>query len=257
MTKNERARIRQATAEAVTGLTPETMGNAVDRLCAIVLPDGKAEPNRAGLRISRDVILEVASTLAKRVRNREKLDILIGSLWETGVPEARALAAYGIAPLLPAEDEEGELRKVQRIRSYLLDSKARGVGEALAVTVSREVEGGRGGTWMQTVTAWTEEGDPRLRSFGPDLYAHLFGRGESPEKLFDALKVAGRLMGDSDPVVQGSVRNLLMSSTRKHSPAIGRFLTKYEGDERKDVQKLVRDIQKKVEERGKEIRLEL
>ncbi len=257
MTKKERAGIRQATGESVTGLTPDNMNEAVERLCAIVIPNAEAAPNRAGLRVSRDIVHEVASTLAKRVRNREKLDLLVDMLWKTGLPEARALAAYGIAPILPAEDEEGELQKVQRIRSYLLESKSKGVGEALAVTVSREVEGGRGATWMQTVTAWTGESDPRLRSFGADMYAHLFGRGESPEKLFDALKVAGKLMGDSDPAVQGSVRNLLMSSTRKHSPAIGRFLTKYDEDERLEVQKLVREIQKKVEERRKEIQLEL
>jgi len=257
VTRAERARIRQGTAEAVTGLKPETMGEAVRLLGTIVLPDAKAAPNRAGLRVSRDVIHEVASTLAKRVRNREKLDQLVESLWATGQAEMRALAAYGILPLLPAEDEAGEQLKVARVRAYLLDCKCRAVGEALADSVSREVEGGRGTSWMQAVSAWSDEGDPRLRSFGPDMYAHLFSRGESPEKLFDALKVADRLIGDEDPAVHGSVRNLLLTSTRKHSPAIGRFLSKYEADERTEVETLVRDVGRKVEERSEEIRLEI
>lgn len=257
MTKEERARIRQATAEAVTGLTPETMGDAVRRLSTVVLPDPKAEPNRAGLRVARDVVQEAAVTLGRRLRNREKLDEVVRSLWASGVPEARALSAYGVAPLLPAGDEEGERLAVERIRACLLESKRPGVGDALADTVSREVEGGRGTCWMQAAAVWAEEGDVRLRSFGPDMYAHLFGRGESPEKLFDALKVAEKLMGDPDPSVRASVRSLLLSSTKKHAPAVGRFLSKYEGDDRPDVRGLVEEMRKKVEERGKEIELEL
>ncbi len=257
MTKEERLRVRRVVAEAVTGLTPETTASAAARLSRVVLPDPKAQPNRSGLRTTRDVIQEAAATLCRRVRNRSKLEALLDEMWRSSAAEMQAAVAYASVSILAAEDEEGEAVSVERVRRSVTETASSGVAEAFADTVSREVEMGRGDCWMRAVAAWADDGDPRLRRFGPDVYASLFGRGASPEKLFDALQLARKLIADEDDAVRGSVRNLLFTAVRKHAPAVGRFLKRFDGDDRPEVTSLVEEVTKRLERDGDRLALEL
>jgi hypothetical protein len=135
---------------------------------------------------------------------------------------------------------------IDSIRSLLEEQDSPAVRRALAEAVSTEVEEGRDGPWLRAFTAWSEEKDPRLRGFGMHVFASLFARGKTPEKLFEALQLVKRAIDDPDPDVQGGVIALLGAAARKQGGAVERFLARYDGDDRKEVSAVRKAVRKKI-----------
>ncbi len=246
LNKKSREKLRNTATGILAELQAENADDVACKIAGLILPDPKAAPNRAGLRVSREVIHEVAIIIQRTVRKREALGRLVDSLWRGGTDEARTTAAYCAGKLFQARTEEEETEMVSQVRRFLAEAKTPVVGDAFAESLSHHVEAGRGAHWMQAARTWAGDDTPRLRSFGPELYSHLFSRGESPEKLFDALQVAKQLIGDPDPDVRRAVRQLLLTSSRKQAPAIKRFLAKFEEDDRKVVQDLCKEFAKRL-----------
>lgn len=246
LSKDERKELRDKTLEALNNLNPERGDEVASLLLPLLVPDPSAEAGRNGLRTSREVIAEIADAVLKKVSARGKLDSLVSGLWRSGTEESRTAAATCIGPLLRAPNEQGEAESVERVRGYVAESGSRAVRDVLADAVSREVEAGRGESWTHAFSSWRLESDPRFRSFGPMVYSSLFSRGKSPEKLFDGLQVARGLIGDPDPDVRKAVVNLMAAGARKQGPAVERFLTRFDEDEREEVRSLVKETRGRI-----------
>ena len=242
LTKEERKNIRDNTLEALGSLTPEGGDETAARMLTILVPDPKAAAGTSGLRVGRETILETVDAVEKKIRSKGKRNALVEALWRSGVDECRVAAALLLPPLLPAPNEEEEALVVERVRGYLAATEAPAVREALADAVSRELEAGRDDSWNRAFRAWRKEADPRYRVFGAAAYARLLSRGKAPEKLFDALMVARRLAGDADPVVRRVVTQLLLAGARRQPKAVGRFVARFEEDEREEARALAAEL---------------
>ena len=242
LTKEERNSIRDRTLEAIGSLTPESGDETASRFFAILVPDPKAAAAPNGLRIGRETILETVDAVEKKIRSKGKRNALVESLWRSGVDECRVAAALLLPPLLPASNEEEEALAVERVRGYLAETDAPAVRDALADAVSRELEAGRGDSWNRAFRTWRKEADPRYRVFAAAAYSRLLSRGKAPEKLFDALMVARRLAGDTDQAVRRAVTQLLLAGARRQPKAVGRFVVRFEEDEREEARALAVEL---------------
>ncbi|NNE10152.1 MAG: hypothetical protein HKN20_16455 [Gemmatimonadetes bacterium] len=231
LTKEKRKALRKASVEIVKGRNDETILDAARELADLAVPKKKEEPGRTGLRVSKEYITEIAMSVRKTMRNKERMRLLVTALWSAGHDEARLLGALILAPSLVARDEETETANIAYVRELLLQTKNQLVLDALAEAVSDEVEAGRGSSWMDSMNAWAKESEIRLQTFGLSMYGHLFSRGLSPEKLFDAFQLAKRLLPTEDPEVAKAIVSMLVSCLKKHEPAVVRFLAKVEHEE--------------------------
>lgn len=247
LTKDKRKALRTRSAEIVKGRNDETIRDAALELADLAVPDKKEEAGRTGLRVSKEYITEIAMSVRKTMRNKERSRMLVTELWNAGHDEARLLASLILAPSLLARDEETETANVAFVRELLLQTKNQLVLEALAEAVSDEVEGGRGSNWMDSMNAWARESEIRLQTFGLSMYGHLFSRGLSPEKLFDAFQLAKRLLPVQDPEVAKSISSLLVSCLKKHEPAVVRFLEKVEKEEGETAEIVWEELQSRLD----------
>jgi hypothetical protein len=250
LTKEEKADLRARTAETIAGIGPEGCAEAARRLLPLIIPDPKAEPGRTGLRTTLEVIQEVSDTILKKTRSKEKLSALVDGLWSTGSDEARATAAYCLRPVLPVSDDESEARSVERVRALACDSRSPAVLDAIADTLSRAMEGGATDSWARAFKKWRGESDRRLRLVGVSAFSHLLSRGKAPEKLFDGLMQARRLIADPDEDVRKAVVGLFRVGARKQPRAVLRFLDRFDEDEREEARALAALAKKKIGRRA-------
>ncbi|MFH1680981.1 MAG: DNA alkylation repair protein [Candidatus Eisenbacteria bacterium] len=246
MTREEREALRGAVAKAVEGATPENAGEVARSLAPLLLPDPTVPPGKNGLRAAREPLVETAETLQKSVKKAEVLGPLVEALGAAGLPEARVVAALCLAPLLPTDDEEKEERSWEAVRAFVAASEAAPVREAVADALARAMEQGAADSWSRAFQAWSAGPDPRLRALGPASFATLFGRGKAPEKLFEGLQLARGLAGDPDADVRRAVIALLVAAGRRQGPAVARFLSRLETDEREGARKLAADAAKRL-----------
>ncbi|MFH1277051.1 MAG: DNA alkylation repair protein [Candidatus Eisenbacteria bacterium] len=248
MTKGERSALRAGAAEAVAGLSAEQGDEAARRLLPLILPDPKAPVSRGGLRVSRDVILEVVDTLGKKIRSKEKLRAVTDGLWGLEADEARTAAALALGPLLPTGDDESEARSVQWVKELAASTSSPVVLDALADTLSREMERGATDSWARAFKVWRKDPDRRFRILGLGSFTHLLSRGRTPEKLFDAFMLGRRLAGDGDDEVRHAVVGLFVTGGRKQPRAARRFLDRMEEDGREEVKGVVEEARAKIPE---------
>jgi len=246
MTKEERAALRASTAEAVADMAPETGPEVGRRLVALLVPDPAAQPGRTGLRAGRDVITEVTDTLGKKIRSREKLLAIVEGLWGAGGDEARVAAGLALGRLVPTGSDETEERSVTWIRTLVIGTESETVIDAIADTISREMETGATDPWARAFKGWIAEPDKRLRQVGLFAFTHLLSRGKTPEKLFEALMHARRLAADPDPAVQKAVLALFAVGARRQEAAVRRFVDRLAADERDEVKALAAQALKKL-----------
>jgi hypothetical protein len=246
LAREEREALRGAVEGIVKGLAPEGAADAAARLAPLLLPDPAAPAARSGLRAPREVLQEAWEAIDRLSPEPEGRRALLDALWAAGSPECRVVGAHLLPPLLRTDDEEKEAGSWETVRALALASAIPAVQEALAEAVARAMEGGAVDSWCRAFQAWSSDPDPRVRGLGPAAFAHLFGRGGAPEKLFDGLQTARRLLDDPDPEVRRSVAALLVHAGRRQEPAVRRFLSRFEADERPEVRKLAADVAKRL-----------
>jgi hypothetical protein len=250
LTREERDALREGVAGAVTQADGDSVEAVAGRIVSLIVPDKEAPVGRGGFRVSREVIQEGADTLRKVLgKPSEEEDLLSGipgALWQTGIPEARALSALLLPGRFAQKGEEEEAKAVDSIASFLREERSPAVRKILAEAVSTEVEAGRGAPWLRAFSDWCGEEDPALRGFGVHLFASLFGRGKTPEKLFEALQLVKKVIADPDSDVQGAVIALLGAAARKQGGAVERFLARFDEDDRKEVALVRKAVRKKL-----------
>lgn len=252
MTKTERAALRTRAAEAVAGLSAEQGEEAACRLFPLLVPDPKAPVGRGGLRVGRETVLEVVDTLAKKIRSKEKLRAVTDGLWSLEADEARTAAALAIGPLLPTGDDESEARSVGRVKELAASTASPVVLDALADTLSKEMEKGATDPWSRAFKVWRKDPDRRLRLLGLGSFTHLLSRGRTPEKLFDALMLARRLAGDGEEEVRRAVVGLLSTGGRRQPRAVRRFLDRMEEEEREEAIRVIEEVRAKLPDPSEE-----
>ncbi len=248
LTKEERARLREQTAEAVAGVPAEEAERAAARLVPLLVPDPKAEVGRGGLRVSREIVLEVTETLQKKIRSPVKMRGVATGLWKSGADEARVVSALLHGSFLPTSDDEKEAGSVSTVRRLVLETVSPVVLDAIGEMLSREMEKGATDSWDRAFQAWRKEEDRRLRQIGLSAFTHLLSRGKTPEKLFDGLMQARRLIADPDPEIRNSVVGLFHSGAKKQPKAVLRFLARFDEDEREEARDLAAKAREKIGE---------
>jgi 3-methyladenine DNA glycosylase AlkD len=249
MGREVREAFRAALEGAAAGATAESPEKAVKLLLPLLVPDPAAAPSKSGIRVSRDVLLEAAEVFHRALERSEVSRAVADALWATAQPEGQVVAARILTPHL-VPDEQDEERTWEAVRSLASGALAPTIADALADSLARAMEIGAADSWSRAFLTWSSDPEARLRSLGPSAYAHLFGRGKSPEKLFDALQLARRLLGDPDATVRRSVVALLVAAGRRQAPAVERFLSGFEGDERSEVKKLIAEVGKRLRSRA-------
>jgi len=246
MTREERDGLREAVRAIVREAGPEGAEEAARGLVPLLVPDPAAPPARSGLRTTREPLQEAAEALQRAAENPEKLRAFVEALAATDLPETRVVAALCLAPLLPTDDEEKEGRAWETVRAFVAASPLLAVREAAADSLARAMEQGAVDSWSRAFDAWSSDPDPRLRAIGPAAFASLFGRGKAPEKLFEGLRLARRLADDADAEVRRQVGALLAAAGRKQGPAVARFLSRLQEDEREGARKLAAEMSKRL-----------
>lgn len=250
LTREERDALREGVAEAAAQSAADGWEGVAERVLSLIVPDRQAPVGRGGFRVSREVIQEGADSLRKAIGDPSDEEGLLsglpGALWRTGIPEARAVSALLLPGRIAAKDEEGEAKMVDSVAALLREETSPAVHKILAEAVSTEVEAGRDGPWLRAFAEWSGGESPALRGFGVHLFASLFARGKTPEKLFEALQLVKKAIADTDTQVQGGVIALLGAAARKQKGAVERFLARYEEDGRQEVALVRKAVQKKL-----------
>lgn len=249
LSREEREALRGAVESAVSGASADSATDAAGRVLPFLLPDPAAKASKSGIRTAREVLHEAAETLDRVLGSNEVARAVGDALWASELPEARVVAARLLAERLSTEEAEEEATR-EKLGSLVRAAPVPAVTETLADSLSRAMEKGASDFWSRAFVAWSSDPDPRLRALGPSAFAHLFGRGKAPERLFDALQLARRLFSDADPAVRRALLALLASAGRRQGAAVERFLSGFDADDRSDVKKLVAEVRKRLGVRG-------